>query len=578
MSDTNDLILSDFRNFLWLVWTKALNLREPSPLQYNIAFELQYGYKPSRDGLTRIQLQAARGFGKTYILCAYIVWCLLRNPDEKILLISMNTGRAKEAVRLCRQIINSLEFCHHLIPKEDQRDGADRFDVGAITRPAKDPSLAAYGIGSAVAGTHPDKIIADDTETKENALTALKRERLMTAYFEFESMIQPGGTIVHMGTPQSGNSVYNTLARDYLLKRWPCRFPDPRDEAACKNVAPWILEQVVQGHNQVGDPTYPERFGEEQLLEKLSIYGPYHFALQMMLDTSLADSNRYPLKLADLICMDAHPDQCSTNVVWGTATPVNEIKSEGFGEDRLYGPMFVEPAFLPYKMAVMWIDPSGGGDRVGYAVVKGLNGILTVLDCGGLPGGHSVATLEKLAKIANQWKIKRVVVESNFGGGREGDLDLYAKALAPVMGKINGPTAIESKRAKGQKEARILDTLEPVICSHRLVIDKKVAKNERLMYQLTHITRDRGSLAEDDEIDALAGAVAEFQDMLGLDPAKQEENRRKAAKDQVARDFLQGGQGREGWKGEAGFPSPDAQPRKPGKAKWSSSGRRWRNA
>lgn len=569
--------MDDFRNFLWLVWTKALNLPEPSPIQYSIAYELQYGYKPSQDGLTRIQLQAARGFGKTYILCAYIVWCFLRNPDEKILLISMNTGRAKEAIRLCRQIIANLEICHHLIPKEDQRDGADRFDVGSITRPAKDPSLAAYGIGSAVAGTHPDKIIADDTETKENALTALKRERLLAAYHEFENMIQPGGTIIHMGTPQSGNSVYNILARDYTLKRWPCRFPNPRDEEACRNIAGWMLEQVLEGKAVPGDPSYPNRFGEEQLLEKLAIQGPYVFALQMMLDTTLADSNRYPLKLADLICMDAHADQCSTNVVWGTSFPVVEIKSEGFGEDRLYLPLFLEPAFSPYKQSVMWVDPSGGGDRVGYAVVKGLNGILTVLDCGGLPGGHSMATLEKLAKIANQWKIKRVVVESNFGGGREGDLDLYAKALAPVMGRLNGPTAIESKRAKGQKELRILETLEPVICSHRLIVDKRVAKNERLMYQLTHITRDRGCLAEDDEIDALAGAVSEFQDMLGLDPARQELNRAKAAKDQVAKDFLQGPKGREGWKGQAGFPDPAAPIHRKKKDRWGGTGKRWKN-
>lgn len=552
-----------------MVWTQALRLPDPSPLQYNIAYELQYGYQPSKDGITRIQLQAARGFGKTYILVAYVVWLFLRDPDCKILFISMNTNRAKEAIRLCRQIIDALEVCSHLRPLPEQRDGADRFDVGAVTRPTKDPSLAAYGIGSAVAGTHPHVIIADDTETKENALTALKRERLMGCYFEFESMIQPEGTIIHMGTPQSGNSVYNKLRRDYHLKRWPCRYPDPSNPEACEYIAPWLLEQVREGKARPGDPAYPERFGEEQLAEKEAIYGPYIFALQMMLDTTLADSNRYPLKLKDLIVMDCNPEQGSTNIVWGCAFPV-DIPSEGFGDDRLYGPAYVEPAYQPYRMSVMFIDPSGGGDKVGYAVCKGLNGLIHVLDCGGLEGGHSMGTLERLAKIANRWGIRNVIVESNFGGGRNGEMDLYSKSLVPVMARINGPTGIRCVRVQSQKEARILSVLEPVLCSHRLVVNTPVARNADLMYQLTHITRDHGCLSHDDEIDALAGAVAEFVEMLGMDPEKKEQERRVAEREAAAKAFLEGSLFRDGRPGQGIFPVGEApmRPKKSSRFRW----------
>jgi len=535
MTISESPVLEDFRNFLFIVWTEALRLPEPSPIQYDIGYQLQHGWSPSKDGITRIQLQAARGFGKTYILCAWIVWQLLKNPDIKILMISMNTNRAKEAVRLVRQIISGCSICHHLIPKEGQRDGADRLDVGAITRPAKDPSLAAYGVTSAVAGTHPDLIIADDTETKENSGTAAARDRLKAAYYEFESMIQPDGEIIHMGTPQSGDSVYNTLIKSYRLMRYPCRFPDLTDESACKNIAPWMLEQVRDYRMVPGEPTYPERFGEEALTEKLAIYGPYHFALQMMLDTKLADSDKYPLKARDLIVMALSPDMAPTNVVWGMTNPIRDIMCEGMGDDdTFYGPDFCEEAFEGYKKCIMWIDPSGGGDDVGYAVLKGLNGLIYLMSAGGLPGGHSDATLIKLSKIARDEGVKHVIVESNFGDG------LYEKALAQHMHKINGPTRIEGRVAKTRKEARIIDALGPVVNAHRLIVDRRVAKNRDFVYQFTHITRSRGCLPHDDIIDAVGSGVAEFVDMLGLNPAKQEELRQKQELTDLVKRFNEG--------------------------------------
>lgn len=568
-------ILNDFRNFLYLVWTEALRLPEPAPIQYDIAHQLQHGWRESSDGITRIQLQAARGFGKTYILCAWAVWQLLRNPDIKILMISMNTNRAKEAVRLVRQIISGCDVCHHLIPREGQRDGADRIDVGAVTRPAKDPSLAAYGVTSAVAGTHPDIIIADDTETKENSGTASARERLMAAYYEFESMIQPGGTIIHMGTPQSGDSVYNSLIASYSLLRYPCRFPALTDEDACRNIAPWMVEQVREYDKVPGEPTYPERFGEEALAEKLAIFGPYHFALQMMLDTKLADSDRYPLKARDLVVMATHPEKAPTNVVWGQTNPVKDIICKGLGDDNsFYGPDFCEDAYEDYAKCLMWIDPSGGGDDVGYAVLKGLNGLIYLTAAGGLPGGHSDATLIKLSKIARDEGVRHVLVETNFGDG------LYEKALAQHMHKINGPTHIESRVAKGRKEERICDALEPVVNSHRLIVDRRVAKDADFVYQFTHITRDRGSLPKDDIIDAVAGGVAEFVDMLGLDPARQEELREKRELEEFVKKFQKGytkGQVRKGFAGQlldvAGMGLPVRRPKR--LSQWGNRSR-WR--
>jgi 2,4-dienoyl-CoA reductase-like NADH-dependent reductase (Old Yellow Enzyme family) len=87
----------------------------------------------------------------------------------------------------------------------------------------------------------------------------------------------------------------------------------------------------------------------------------------------------------------------------------------------------------------------------------------------------------------------------------------------PKPGDTAGCTVLEAAWNRVQKEARIIDTLEPVMSLHRLVVDERVARDQDAMYQLTHITKDRGSLAHDDRIDALAGAVAHFTTALALD-------------------------------------------------------------
>jgi hypothetical protein len=554
-----DVFAEDFRVFTNYVWQECLRLPEPSPLQYDIANYMQ-SLPRSADGIFRGQVQSMRGAGKTYLAAAFALWNLYRNPDCKILIISSTTKRAREFVTLCRQIMDAGELLHPLKPKlssqgsptgKDQIDNAEAFDVGTLTRPAKDPSLTSYGIFSTFTGSHPDIIISDDIETPENSLTNDGREKLHMSAMEYESLINPRGTVLYLGTPQSEESVYLKLERSYPIRRWPCQKPNLRDEKATRNVSPYILNM----EEPEGTPTYPERFNKDQLLEKEAIYGPTMFALQMLLDTTLADAERYPLKLSDLIVMDCNTEMAPARVVWGTTNRL-QLDTVGIDGDRFYGPGYVDTNFLDYQTAVMFIDPSGGGvDETSYAVVKALNGSLFLLAAGGWQGGHSEAVMKKLAQVAAVHDIKRVTVETNFGDG------MFEKLLQPVMARYCGPVQIDSKRSSGQKELRILDTLEPLLAAHRLVVDTKVAKDQILMTQLTRITRDRGSLKHDDRIEAVAGACALLSDLVVLDPEVRAQEQADAQKRQMAASWLAAAKGGSGWNsGRFTFPDRPGPP------------------
>ncbi|KAF1003363.1 MAG: hypothetical protein E5299_02491 [Burkholderia gladioli] len=125
----------------------------------------------------------------------------------------------------------------------------------------------------------------------------------------------------------------------------------------------------------------------------------------------------------------------------------------------------------------MHVDPAGGGkngDETGYAVVGFLNGNIWVLDVGGVPGGYSVEGFKKLAGIARDWKVNRIIVEKNFGFGAY--LNTWLPILRGEYVAVNngdGPNgcAIEEVYETGQKELRIIDTLEPVIARGALIFN-----------------------------------------------------------------------------------------------------------
>jgi hypothetical protein len=158
----------------------------------------------------------------------------------------------------------------------------------------------------------------------------------------------------------------------------------------------------------------------------------------------------------------------------------------------------------------MFIDPSGRGkDETAYAVVKILNSTLYLTAVGGFSEGYSDEVLESLAKIAQKQNVNVVQVEPNFGDG------MFNRLFQPHLLKHHKCLLEESERATSQKEKRIVETLEPVLNQHRLVVSSEVVRKDllvddphkQLFYQLTRMTTDKGALRHDDRLDALAGAV-----------------------------------------------------------------------
>jgi hypothetical protein len=542
--NTENRVLTDFRVFAYLVW-QHLNLPEPTPVQYDLCNYLQHGPK-------RSIIQAFRGVGKSFLTSAFVIWVLLRDPQKKILVVSASKERADAFSTFVKRLINEMELLHHLRPKEGQRDSVISFDVGPAIADHS-PSVKSVGITGQLTGSRADIIVADDIETPGNSATQMMRDKLSELVKEFDSVLKPleHSRIIYLGTPQLEMSLYNALAeRGYETRIWPALYPELSKVMSYQGkLAPKITQYIEQNPESPGKPTDPKRFGEEDLMERRASYGRAGFALQFMLDTSLSDADRYPLKVQDLIVMNLNPTMAHAKLAWAAAPElcINDLPNVALTGDRFYRPMWHSEEMVEYTGCVMSIDPSGRGlDETGYAIIKVLAGTMYLVDAGGLLGGYSDQTLESLARLAKRHQVNHVIVEANFGDG------MYTKLLTPIMSKHHR-CMIEEVKHSTQKEMRIIDTLEPVMSNHRLVVDQRVIEADyesakdlkySLFYQLTRITKDRGALIHDDRLDALAMAVGYWVEHMSRDQDKAVQSIKDKAIGKELKDFMKSALGR----------------------------------
>ena len=528
--NTLELLKDDFKLFLQALWSE-LDLPNPTRAQYAIADYLQYGPK-------RLQIQAFRGVGKSWITGAFVLWTLFNNPEKKIMIISASKERADNMSIFLQKLIIETPWLVHLRPKsDDSRWSRISFDVACS--PHQAPSVKSVGITGQLTGSRADLMILDDIEVPGNSMTEFMREKLLQLCTEAESILTPknDSRIMFLGTPQTTFTVYRKLAeRSYKPFVWPARYP--RKVSQYEGLlAPQLVEDIDQGAEkwEVTD----DRFDNEDLIEREASMGRSNFMLQFMLDTSLSDAEKFPLKCSDLIVTSVNPSTAPESVVW-CSDPQNVIKDlpiVGLPGDYFYSPMQLQGTWDPYQETICSVDPSGrGSDETAAAYISQRNGFLYLHDMRAYRDGYSDNTLLDILKGCKKYGVTKLLIETNFGDGIVSEL--FRKHLQQTQQGID----IEEVRANVRKEDRIIDSLEPILNQHRLVIDRSViewdfksnpqaAPEERLQYmlfyQMSRMCREKGAIRHDDRIDALAQGVQYYTDALGISALEAIKNRKR---------------------------------------------------
>lgn len=515
---------------------------ETTEIQKDIAGFMAYGPQ-------YLMVQAQRSQAKTTIAAAFAVWYLMHNPMGRVLVMSAGGAQAGDISTLIVRIILNMDVLECMRPDKaagDRTSTTDGFDVHhSLKGIDKSASVDCIGIDANLQGRRADLLIPDDIESSKNSATATQRAKLLHLTKDFTS-INTSGRIIWLGTPQTMDSIYNSLpGRGVSVRIWPGRYPTAKQaEHYGAYLAPLITQRMSRdqslqtGGGLLGDqgkPIDPVLLGEEALQKKERDQGAAYFQLQHMLNTALMDALKYPLKPEQCVVINSPGTHFPLSIVRGmTADKARDFNAHEFGY-KLMQPHSVSDEVSRLQGIVAYIDPAGGGanaDETAYVVGGFLNGNVYVLGAGGIPGGYDENKLQTLAQRIKKYEHLGpmvVKIEKNMGYGA------FRAVFSPILRKELPACGIEDDLVTGQKEQRIINTLEPVIGRGSLIFTDAAIREDidttmryeaqhrltySLFYQLAKISRARNALTHDDRVDALEGVVRHFNEALALDQKK----------------------------------------------------------
>lgn len=545
------LVQEHYKNFLDFLEDVMVMLGfSVTDIQADIAGFLVYGPK-------WLMVQAQRSQAKTTIAAAFAVWCLIHSPAHRVLIVSAGGTQANEISTLIVRIIMTMDVLECMRPDKmaGDRTSTEAFDVHhSLKGVDKSPSVACVGIGANLQGKRADLLIADDVESAKNSLTAHMRAQLLDLTKDFVSIAV--GRIVWLGTPQSGDSIYNTLpARGVTVRIWPGRYPTvDQMKNYGDHLAPLLVGRIKRDPTlqtgggllgTQGKPIDPALLDEEKLQAKELNQGEAFFQLQHMLNTRLTDAQRYPLKPEKLVLLDVTTTLAPMQVIRTVSQAVKDLMAGDF-PFKVSLPHSVSAEMAKYELVWSYVDPAAGGangDETAYAVGAFLNGNVYLLAVGAVPGGYEDDKLNELADKLLRFPIAGVTIEKNLGYGAFSTI--FTTKLVKKATDLGVPVpSIEDDLVTGMKEARIIETLEPVMGRGSLIVTSDCLEEDRLccaryssadkqlysfVYQLAKMQKVRNALVHDDRADAIEGLVRRFQRLLVADQDKAADKHRAAA-------------------------------------------------
>ena len=404
-------------------------------------------------------LQAFRHIGKSYILCCYVSWKLLTDPNYTCIIVSAKKQLAMRNSMMIRSIIESNPLTQHL--KSDLYSWqATEFTVERDSIQLN-PSVTVTSLTSAITGKHSHEIIGDDVEISTNVNTLDARDFIKERVMEFGKIAKK---ILLVGTPHHEDSIYRH----------------------CKSVG-YDKELKLPVYNKKGEltwPNHPDDMFTWQWLERIkneSTEGD--FKSQFLL---------VPAKTYDAL-MDINKI---------------EVYEDEFTYQHLPQPM---GGYLPIvrlgknqiqRMVAAW-DPATGlrgrDDSVLAITCRDTNGIVYVHDTIELSGATNKEfdqQCEEIIRACEKYKIGHIYLEENFS------VTLKTELKRKILEKKK-KIVVMSEFRNSNKLNFLAQTLEPIIKVGKLRIHKRVSDHGKFMAQLEEFPYQK----HDDFLDATAMSI-----------------------------------------------------------------------
>jgi len=170
----------------------------------------------------RKMLLVPRDHYKSSVVQAYILWRLVNDPEERILIVGDTGGTAEKKLIKIRDFLEYSTMLRAVFPKLIPPDTSKvKWSATEVTVNRKgihqEPSITAQGVSGARAGAHYTLIICDDIATKEAKDQPATMKKTIEWMDGSEALLEMAYThqIFVIGTPWAHDDVY-----EHVRKAW----------------------------------------------------------------------------------------------------------------------------------------------------------------------------------------------------------------------------------------------------------------------------------------------------------------------------------------------------------------------
>jgi len=407
-------------------------------------------------------LQAFRHIGKSYILCCYVSWKLLTDPNYTCIIVSAKKQLAMRNSMMIRSIIESNPLTQHL--KSDLYTWqATEFTVERDSIQLN-PSVTVTSLTSAMTGKHAEEIIGDDIEISTNVNTLDARDFIKDRVMEFGKIAK---RILLVGTPHHEDTIYRH----------------------CKSVG-YDTELKLPIYDKEGElawKDHPDDMFTWKWLERIKMESTEgDFKSQFM----LVPAKTYDA-LIDVEKIQTYKDELSYQHLpqpMGNYIPIVRLGTKQIN-----------------RMVICW-DPATGlrgrDDSVLAVACRDTDGVVYIHDTIELSGAENKEFDKQCDEVIDaciKYKIGHIYLEENFS------VTLKTELKRKVKEKKQKIVVISEFRSSNKLNF-MAQTLEPIIKVGKLKVHQRVKDAKKFLNQVEEFPYQK----HDDYIDAVSMAISKL--------------------------------------------------------------------
>lgn len=158
-------------------------------------------------------------FKSSLVSVAYPVWCLLKDPNLRILIDSEIYKNSKNFLREIRGHFENEQLVRLFGKFKSTTWNEGEIIISQRNRILKEASITCSGIGAEKTGQHYDMIVMDDLNSPSNSNTPEACIKVVDHFKYTQAILDPGGTLVLVGTRYSANDAIQFVLDNEILPK-----------------------------------------------------------------------------------------------------------------------------------------------------------------------------------------------------------------------------------------------------------------------------------------------------------------------------------------------------------------------